>query len=438
MSLVVAEWPQLVVAILCAVVACLLASVEAAVQSTTKGRAERLVAEEPTRAHRRIVDIAQDPAPTINSLMFARMAFEITAIAIAAMIAYAHLDRDWIRVLVTVAIMLLVSFVLWGVAPRTLGRQHPVGTLRLFGWLASAVTTVLNPVAQLMVLLGNALTPGRGYADGPFATEAEFLDLVSQAEEHDVIEDRESRMVRSVFELDDTLVKEVMVPRTDMVFIRHDHTLRQMLSLALRSGFSRIPVIGEDVDDIRGIAYVKDVSKRIFDYPDAERGETVSSVMRTAEFCPDSKPVSQLLKEMQRTHSHMVVVVDEFGGTSGLATIEDILEEIVGEIVDEYDREVPAVVDLGEGRFRISSRLSVSDLGDLFDMDLDDQDVDTVWGLMAKQLELVPIPGSRTVFEGIEMIADRAIGRRHQIATVLVRRIADEEPEADQQEDDDD
>ncbi|WP_296141120.1 hemolysin family protein [uncultured Tessaracoccus sp.] len=438
MSLVVAEWPQLVVALLCAVVACVLASVEAAVQSTTKGRAERLVAEEPTRANRRIVDIAQDPAPTINSLMFARMAFEITAIAIAAMIAHAHLDRDWIRVLVTVAIMLLVSFVLWGVAPRTLGRQHPVGTLRLFGWLASAVTTVLNPVAQLMVLLGNALTPGRGYADGPFATEAEFLDLVSQAEEHDVIEDRESRMVRSVFELDDTLVKEVMVPRTDMVFIRHDHTLRQMLSLALRSGFSRIPVIGEDVDDIRGIAYVKDVSKRIFDYPDAERGETVSSVMRTAEFCPDSKPVSQLLKEMQRTHSHMVVVVDEFGGTSGLATIEDILEEIVGEIVDEYDREVPAVVDLGEGRFRISSRLSVSDLGDLFDMDLDDQDVDTVWGLMAKQLELVPIPGSRTVHEGIEMIADRAIGRRHQIATVLVRRIADEEPDADQEEDDDD
>ncbi len=421
------EWIELGIALVCALVACVLAAIEAAVTHMTKGRAERLV-EEGAPGAERILLLAQDPAPTINSLMFTRMGLEISSIVLVSIITFNHFQFDWTRVLITVAIMLTVSFILWGVAPRTLGRQHPVRTLQLFGPLTSLVTTLLSPIAQLMVVIGNALTPGRGYADGPFASEAEFLDLVAAAEEHDVIEDRESKMVRSVFELDDTLVREVMVPRTDMVYIPGDKTLRQLLSLALRSGFSRIPVVGEGLDDIIGIVYIKDVSKRIFDYPEAERGETVRDVMRTAEFCPDSKPVSQLLREMQRNHSHMVVVVDEFGGTSGLATIEDILEEIVGEIVDEYDQEVDAVVDLGGGRYRVSSRLPVDELGELFGMKLDDEDVETVWGLMAKQLDLVPIPGSRTVFEGIEMIADRTVGRRHQIGTVLVRMIGDDDP----------
>lgn len=432
------HWIALCIALVCAVLASLLAAVEAAVAATTKGKAERLVAEHPSKSHERIHMLAQDPAPTINSVMFARTTLEISSITLVGFIAYEFIEQDWIRVLATVGIMLVVSFILWGVAPRTLGRQNPVRTLEIFGGMTGILTTVLNPVAQLMVLIGNALTPGRGYADGPFATEAEFLDMVSVAEEHEVIEDRESKMVRSVFELDDTFVKEVMVPRTDMVFVKHHHTLRQLLSLALRSGFSRIPVVGEGLDDIRGIVYIKDVTKRIFDYPDAERGETVEQVMREAEFCPDSKPASQLLKEMQRNHSHMVIIVDEFGGTAGLVTIEDILEEIVGEIVDEYDREVPAVVDLGDGQYRVSSRLSVSDLGELFDLNLDDEDVETVWGLMAKQLDLVPISGSRAVYEGIEMVADRTLGRRHQIATVLVRLLPEEQHHPDEDEDTDD
>lgn len=425
------EWIELSVALACALAASVLAAVETALRVTTKARAERMV-EQGERGAQRIKLIAEDPAPSINAVMFTRMALEITAIVLAGLVVFTQFPLDWQRAVVTIVIMLVVSFILWGVAPRTLGRQNPERTMRMFGLLVSWLTTIFGPIAQLMILLGNALTPGRGYADGPFATEAELRDLVDIAEKQELIEAGESKMIHSVFELGDTLVKEVMVPRTDVVYINRDRPLRQLLSLALRSGFSRIPVVGADLDDILGVVYLKDVAKRVYDFPDAERQETVADLMRPAAFCPDSKPVSDLLRDMQRSHSHLVVVVDEFGGTAGLATIEDILEEIVGEIVDEYDEDQPAVVDLGDGRFRVSSRLPVDELGVLFGVDLDDDDVETVGGLIAKQLNVVPIPGARTVVGDIELVADRAVGRRHQIGTVLARRLTQDELTTDE------
>ena len=430
------EWIELSIALACALAASVLAAVETALGVFTRARAERLV-EQGERGAQRLKLIAEDPAPSINAVMFTRMALETTAIVAAGLVVFTQFEMDWQRALVTIGLMLAVSFILWGVAPRTLGRQNPERTMRMFAPLVSGLTTIFGPVAQLMILLGNALTPGRGYADGPFATEAELRDLVDIAEKQELIEAGESKMIHSVFELGDTLVKEVMVPRTDVVFVTRDTTLRQLLSLALRSGFSRIPVVGTNLDDILGVVYLKDVSKRVYDFPDAERHESVAELMRPATFCPDSKPVSDLLRDMQLSHSHLVVVVDEFGGTAGLATIEDILEEIVGEIVDEYDQDAPTVADLGEGRYRISSRLPVDELGALFGVDLDDDDVETVGGLMAKQLNVVPIPGARTVVGDIELIADRAIGRRHQIGTVLARRLSEadltstESPEGD-------
>jgi len=430
------EWIELSVALACALAASVLAAVETALGVFTRARAERLV-EQGMRGSQRLMLIAEDPAPSINAVMFTRMALETTAIVAAGLVVFTQFEMDWQRALVTIGVMLAVSFILWGVAPRTLGRQNPERTMRMFAPLVSGLTTIFGPVAQLMILLGNALTPGRGYADGPFATEAELRDLVDIAEKQELIEAGESKMIHSVFELGDTLVKEVMVPRTDVVFVTRDTTLRQLLSLALRSGFSRIPVVGTNLDDILGVVYLKDVSKRVYDFPDAERHESVAELMRPATFCPDSKPVSDLLRDMQLSHSHLVVVVDEFGGTAGLATIEDILEEIVGEIVDEYDQDAPTVADLGEGRYRISSRLPVDELGALFGVDLDDDDVETVGGLMAKQLNVVPIPGARTVVGDIELIADRAVGRRHQIGTVLARRLTEadltstESPEGD-------
>ena len=230
-------------------------------------------------------------------------------------------------------------------------------------------------------------------------------------------------MIHSVFELGDTISREVMVPRTDVVFIERHKTLRQAMSLALRSGFSRIPVVGEGSDDVLGVAYLKDIIRRTYEYRDAESTETVDSVMRPAVFVPESKPVDELLREMQAQQTHIAIVVDEYGGTAGLVTIEDVLEEIVGEITDEYDVERPLLEDLPDGSVRVSARLHIDELAERFDVDLDDDDVDTVGGLLAKHLGRVPIPGARVQVGGLQLTAEGTQGRRNQLGTVVVRRI---------------
>ncbi len=417
------QWIELAAAFALALFAGLLAAVETALSLISKSRAESMYVDDNSGAADRVKLIAQDPAPSINAVMFVRMLCEVSATITVALVMFSVFETRWGQMGTSIGIIFVVAFIMWGVAPRTLGRQHPEGFMRIFAPLVSLLTTVFGSIAQLMVLLGNAITPGKGFADGPFASEAELRDLVDIAQAADVIEARESKMIHSVFELGDTLVKEVMVPRPDMVFTHRDRTLRQLMSLALRSGFSRIPVVGDGIDDVLGVIYLKDVAKRIYDFPDAERLETVGDLMRPATFVPDSKPATELMRDMQLRHSHVVVVVDEFGGTAGLATIEDIIEEIVGEIVDEYDHETEPVVELEPGLYRISSRLQVDELGDLFNVELDDEDVETVGGLMAKLLNVVPIPGSQVTYEGIEMTADKAVGRRHQIGTVLVRHV---------------
>ncbi len=424
------DWAMLGIALALAIVVALIAATEAALSSFSRSRAERLIDEGGGRRAERVLLMMADPAPYLNTALFLRIVGEVTAIALVAHVVFEHVGPLWARLLTTAGSMLVVSFILWGVAPRTLGRQRADGVALAASGPLSVATTVFGPIAQLMILIGNALTPGRGYADGPFSSEAELREFVDMASSTNVIEDGERKMIHSVFELGDTIVKEVMVPRTEMVYIEADKTLRQGLSLALRSGFSRIPVIGEDLDDVVGVLYLKDVIKRLFDNPKAQSSEQVGSLMRAAAFCPDSKPADELLQEMQRTHSHLVIVVDEFGGTSGLATIEDLLEEIVGEIVDEYDAEIAPFVKEGEGVFRVSSRLPVDELGELFGLKVDDEEVDTVLGLMGKELNKVPIPGSVVRWEGIELTADRGTGRRHRIATVLARRIDDGEDAA--------
>jgi CBS domain containing-hemolysin-like protein len=218
-----------------------------------------------------------------------------------------------------------------------------------------------------------------------------------------------------------------------MIFIERHKTLRQMMSLALRSGFSRIPVVGDNLDDIVGVVYLKDVTKRVFDNRDAETTERVESVMRPAMFVPDTKPVDALLREMQAERMHVALVVDEYGGTSGLVTIEDILEEIVGEISDEYDQTTTDVEHLTNGSVRVPSRLSLDDLGEVFDVELQDDDVDSVGGLMAKHLGRVPIPGAEVQVDSLRLVAEAPTGRRNRLGTVIVSMAEPrEEPEGEQ------
>ena len=230
-------------------------------------------------------------------------------------------------------------------------------------------------------------------------------------------------MIHSVFELGDTIVREVMVPRTDMIYVESGKTLRQALSLALRSGFSRIPVVGENLDDVVGIAYLKDIVTRTYDDSGRMSSQRVTSVMRPATFVPDSKPVDDLLREMQARQTHVAIVIDEYGGTAGLATIEVILEEIVGEIADEYDREQPPIEWLGKDQARVTARLSVDELADLFGVKIEVEDVETVGGLLAQRLGRVPIAGSTATVAGLRLTAESLAGRRNRIAAVTVQRV---------------
>ncbi|MFJ8740263.1 hemolysin family protein [Embleya sp. NPDC127516] len=409
-------------AVVLVVVAGLFACLETALARISRVRAEELVREE-RRGAKRLLTVVQDPARYLNLALLVRVACELSAAVLVTVVCMDDFAETWQAVLVTIGIMVVVSYVAVGVSPRTVGRQHPVTVATMGAPVLFGLARVLGPLPKLLILLGNALTPGKGFREGPFASEAELRAFVDLAEKDSLIEDDEREMLHSVLQLGDTIVREVMVPRPDMVFIERHKTLRQAMSLALRSGYSRIPVIGENEDDVVGIVFLKDLARRSTMGDPGWAKEDVDSIMRPATFVPDSKPADDLLREMQADRTHMVVVVDEYGGTAGLVTIEDILEEIVGEITDEYDTESPPVEQLPDGAFRVTARLPVDELGELFGLELDDEDVETVGGLLAKALGRVPIPGAAAVVEGLRLIAESPSGRRNRVGTIVVSRV---------------
>jgi len=416
-------------AVVLVVLAALLVMAETAIGRVSRGRVEDLL-RDGVRGSARLLDVVSDRPRFVNVLLFLSTIASVTAIVLVSDVGITVLQEDrgwpvWLALLVVVAIMVVVNYVVLGVAARTLGRQHADRIALRSAGVASLLAGILGPLATLLIVIGNALTPGRGYREGPFATQAELRELVDIAEAEDLIEDDERQMIHSVFELGDTFAREVMVPRTEMIYIERHKTLRQALSLGLRSGFSRIPVIGGNSDDVIGIVYLKDVVRRVFDRRDAEQTETVESLMRPAFMVPDSKQVDELLKDMQAARTHMAIVVDEYGGTAGLVTIEDVLEEIVGEIDDEYDTAAPEVARLDDDSVRVSARMHVDDFADLIDIDVESEDegVDTILGLMGKRLGRVPIPGATIEVDGWRLTAEQGMGRRNRIGSVLAVRV---------------
>ncbi|TQK71860.1 MULTISPECIES: hemolysin family protein [unclassified Nocardioides] len=429
-------WPLGAAAVL-VVLAGLFAAADAALAGFSRARAQEMVGEGRAGA-RRLVVVLEDAPRHLNTALLLQLLCEIAAIVVVTLYVDDRLDSSWwARAGVALGIMLVVSFVVIGVAPRTVGRQHAETVATVCAWPLSALTTVLGPIPRLLILVGNAITPGRGFREGPFQTETELRELVDIAEASELIEADERKMIHSVFELGDTTVREVMVPRGDVVYIECHKNLRQTMSLFLRSGFSRVPVVGENLDDVRGMAYLKDVVRRDFEAPDVELTQKVEEVMRPAIWVPESKPVDDLLREMQLRRLHVAIVVDEYGGTAGLITIEDLLEEIVGEITDEYDEAEVEVEHLGDGiddphsKVRVSSRYPVDDLDELFGFTIEEEDVDSVGGLLAKHLGRVPIPGSVVEAHGLRFEAEHAAGRRNKIGTVLISRVPQDEPIAE-------
>lgn len=418
------------------VLAGLFSAAEAAIAGFSRARAEELHAQGHQRAGR-LVDLLADSSRNLNTALLLRLACETAAIVLVTLLVHDWFDGDfWPAFGTSTAAMLVVSFVVIGVAPRTLGRQNDERVALFSAGPLMLISRVLGPLPRLLILLGNAITPGKGFSEGPFSTETELRELVDLAEASAVIESGERKMIHSVFELGDTVVREVMVPRTDVVFIERHKNLRQTLSLFLRSGFSRIPVIGANLDEIVGVVYLKDVVRRDFEAPDVELTQRVDEVMRPVHYVPESKPADALLSELQARRQHIAVVVDEYGGTAGLITIEDVLEEIVGEITDEYDAEEVAVEQLDTGALRVSSRYPVDDLDELVGFDVQDEDVDSVGGLMAKHLGKVPIPGSVVECHGLRLEAERVRGRRNKVETVLVSVVPTEDSHVEKEHDD--
>ncbi|ASY27992.1 Hemolysin or related protein [Candidatus Planktophila limnetica] len=399
-----------------------LAATESALTSISRVLIEAL---ESKRGGELLKKFSKQPAKYLNVILLVRKTCELTATVLLASILLRNYPSAQAMAL-TVLIMVIISYVVVGVGPRTLGKQHPHTWARAGIGVAFFLAFILGPVTKLLIAIGNAITPGVGFRTGPFTNEAELRDLVDQAHERGLVESDEHEMIHSVFELGDTLVRELMVPRTDMVWIEKDKSLRQALSLALRSGFSRVPVVGDSIDKIIGIAYVKDLARRTLDHHEAETNERVEQHMRPATFVPESKIAADLLKEMQRDQIHLAIVVDEYGGTAGIITIEDILEEIVGEIADEFDDGVEAFTWVSEGKARAKATLHIEDLADELGIEIaevDFEDVDTIGGLMAQKLGRVPIAGSTITVGDYLITSERPVGRRRRISSVLIEKI---------------
>lgn len=405
-----------------------LAGSESAINTISRVAVDLIAEKSPKRAAL-VRKVINEPARYLNVVLLVRKACELTATVFVAEGFLQIFESSALAISTAIATMLVLSYVVVGVGPRTLGKQRASAWAVPATYVAYFLAKILGPVTTLLIAIGNAITPGRGFRTGPFASEAELRDLVDQAHERGLVEESEHEMIHSVFELGDTLVRELMVPRTEMVWIERSKSLRQALSLALRSGFSRIPVIDENLDTIIGIAYVKDLALRSHEYHDAEQSEKVEEHLRNATFVPETKTASELLKEMQRDQIHLAIVVDEYGGTAGLITIEDILEEIVGEIADEYDDDLDEFEWINENQGRASARLHLEDLAEYLKIELSEEeqeDVDTIGGYMAKILGRVPIPGSTLTLHGWQITAERIIGRRHRIGTILVERNSSE------------
>ena len=350
-------------------------------------------------------------------------------------------DHSIWGIILGVAVMSALAFIVAGVGPRNLGRQHAYSISLATALPMQILGLVLRPIVRILIVLGNALTPGKGFRNGPFTGEIELLEIVDLARERGVVAEDESRMIQSVFELDQTIAREIMTPRTEIVWIESDKTIAQVLRLAVRSGHSRIPVIGESVDDVVGVAYLRDLVAAATGSADSYANAAytpVSSVMKPVYFEPDSKRADHLLAEMQRQRNHLAVLIDEYGGVAGLVSIEDVLEEIVGEIVDEHDStEVAPVEELSDGGYRLSSRLSLAEVSDLFDVEFDEETIeeaDTVAGLLAYELGRVPLPGTRVKAAGVIFLAEGGTDRRGRIRVSTVRAYKLEpEPVADEE-----
>lgn len=408
------------VAVLLVALGGLLAAADAALSVLSRADLIDLAGQHP-RVRTSLLALSSDLGRYVNALNFMRVVSE-TAAAVLVTLAFASLfDQWWLVLICSALVMTATSFVLVGSSPRSVGRAHAKGIIVFAAPLLRFIRALLGPIADLLVALGNRVTPGRPSAIS-FSSEEQLLSMVDEAAELDVLEEDDRELIHSIFEFNDTVVREVMIPRTDMITIDDDARAGAAMGQFLSTGVSRMPVIGKDADEVLGILYLRDVARLNHERPADAAKTKVTRIARPALFIPESKKADETLRQMQLESNHLAMVVDEYGGIAGLVTLEDLIEELVGDISDEYDRDVIEVTDLGDGRFRVSAKLPTDELGDLFGIELDDDDVDSVGGLLTKALGRLPVTGAAATVSGLVLTAERTEGRRKHLTTVLVER----------------
>lgn len=383
-------------------------------------------------AHRRgtaLADILTEPREHLNAMRFLRVWCEMAAAVAVAIFLVGLLGNEWIAGLIATVVMALLGFILVGVSPRQLGRLHAGALVARTAGLVHFLRRALGPIPGWLIRVGSVVARDAPSGHAAFVSEEEFREFVDRASDSDVLEDNEAELIHSVFDLGETMVRSVMVPRTDIVTVDHADTLEAALERFLATGFSRAPVIDGSADHIQGILYLKDVVATLHGLAPDAVPPTVPQLARSVRYVPESKPVADLLKELQHESTHVAIVVDEYGGTAGLVTLEDLIEEIVGEISDEYDSVHPDVQSLGGDRYRIRAGMAVDALGALFGKDIDDDEVDTVGGFLAKHLGKIPVIGDRAEVAGIVMEAERMEASRNRVSHVIATAAAPPENE---------
>jgi CBS domain containing-hemolysin-like protein len=410
-------WTLVVVVALTAIAA-FLAAAETSLTRMSRARATYLE-EEGRRGARQLLALVENPARFLNLVLLLVLVVQFFATALFTSVM-SRLVGGGLGVAIAATVMTVLTFIFAEVAPKTYAVQQTdraALTVAPFVYVLTRLP-ILGPLTRLLIGIGNVVTPGKGLKSGPFVSEDEIKAMVDEAERDDVIEEEEREMIHSIFEFGDTILREVMVPRPDMVAVPVTMSLQEVLELILRTGFSRIPVYQGDIDDVVGLAYAKDVLRRLHD---GQADKPLADILRPAPFMPESMRAAECLREMRRRKSHMVIVIDEYGGTAGLVTIEDLLEEIVGEIADEYDLEEPNVEPLPDGDYRVNARLGIDEVNELLDVELPATEWDSIGGLLFNVVGGVPREGQEVEFQGLRLRAERVQGRR--IGRVRIHRL---------------
>jgi CBS domain containing-hemolysin-like protein len=399
----------------------LLAASETALTRMTRAKAHALV-EEGRPGAERLLLLVTHPERFLNPVLLVVLICQLVQAALTGVLAD-RLFGGW-GVLVATFFNVVIVFVVAEAAPKTWAVQHPeqaaLASARPVSWLVSFPP--LQWISRALIGLTNVLLPGKGLKEGPFVSEQELLALADVAVEEEVIEAEERQLIEHIIDFGDTIVREVMVPRPDIVAVPSDLRVADAMEVVILQGFSRLPAYGEDSDDVVGIVYAKDLMRAD---RDGHGDDPVSTLVRPATFVPETKRIATLLRDMQAKAYHLAVVVDEYGGTAGIVSLEDLIEELVGEIVDEFDLEEAPVEHLPDGSVRVSGRLGTDELDELFGVTLPDEDWDSVGGLVFHLLGHIPAPGESVICGGLELTAERVLGRR--IDRVRITRVATDE-----------